>query len=135
MPDVERLFAGHSTVGRWTLAQILNHLANSIQYSIGGFPGRTTPWIVQVTFRKAARWSMLKRGAIPEGAPLPRGFVPQSDLNAAVEAEALREAIAAFERCESPVPHPFIGAMLKEDWRTFHCVHCGHHLSFAVAAE
>jgi hypothetical protein len=82
MPDVERLMAGHSTVGRWTLAQILNHLASSIQYSIGGFPGRTAPWIVRVTFGKAARWSMLKRGVIPEGAPLPRGFVPQSDLDA-----------------------------------------------------
>ena len=26
MPDVERLLAGHVTVGRWTLGQICNHL-------------------------------------------------------------------------------------------------------------
>jgi hypothetical protein len=31
MQDVERLLAGHSTIGRWTLAHILNHLTNSIQ--------------------------------------------------------------------------------------------------------
>ncbi|MFI5459648.1 MAG: DUF1569 domain-containing protein [Isosphaerales bacterium] len=27
MPDVERLLAGHATVGQWSLGQICNHLA------------------------------------------------------------------------------------------------------------
>ena len=29
MPDVARLLEGHSTIGQWTLAQILHHLATS----------------------------------------------------------------------------------------------------------
>jgi hypothetical protein len=33
MPDVERLLAGHVTVGRWTLGQILNHLATATHLS------------------------------------------------------------------------------------------------------
>ena len=30
MPDVERLLAGHRTVGNWTLGQTLNHLKTAI---------------------------------------------------------------------------------------------------------
>ena len=31
MPDVERLLAGHRTVGNWTLAQICQHLAGVLR--------------------------------------------------------------------------------------------------------
>ena len=34
MPEVDRLTAGHVTVGRWTLAQICDHLARSIALSL-----------------------------------------------------------------------------------------------------
>ena len=37
MPDVDRLLAGHRTVGNWSLGQICNHLAKGIQGSIDGF--------------------------------------------------------------------------------------------------
>ena len=34
MPDVERLLAGHRTVGNWTLAQICRHLAGVLRRHI-----------------------------------------------------------------------------------------------------
>ena len=42
MPDVVRLLEGYSTIGQWTLAQILHHLATSIRltYVWGGGPLR-----------------------------------------------------------------------------------------------
>jgi hypothetical protein len=133
MPDVERLLGGHVTVGRWSLAQICNHLTTSIRSSIDGFPGGSAPWFIRATIGKIARRSILVKGNIPEGAPLPKLYTPQPGLDARAEAETLRAAIAAFKECASPVPHPFVGAMTKEEWSRFHCVHCGHHLSFVVA--
>ena len=38
IPDVERLLAGHTTVGRWSLGQILHHLATAIRVSRRGRP-------------------------------------------------------------------------------------------------
>ena len=32
MPDVERLLAGHATVGAWSLAQICRHLATVMRH-------------------------------------------------------------------------------------------------------
>jgi hypothetical protein len=54
MPDVQRLLAGHRTVGRWSLAQICNHLAASITWSVEGFPDRPAPWLVRVTLGNLA---------------------------------------------------------------------------------
>lgn len=30
------------------------------------------------------------------------------------------------------VNHPVLGALTKDEWTQFHCMHCAHHLSFAV---
>jgi hypothetical protein len=134
MPDVERLLSGHVMVGRWSLAQICNHLTTSIRGSIDGYPGMRPPWIVRATIGKLARRSILVKGVILEGAPLPKDYKPQPGLDATAEAETLRKAIAAFQECASPKAHPFVGAMTKDEWTRFHCVHCGHHLSFAQEA-
>ena len=41
MPDVARLLEDHSTIGQWTLAQILHHLATSIRLTSLGRAGST----------------------------------------------------------------------------------------------
>ena len=33
MPEVDRLFQGHRTVGNWSLGQICNHLAGALIYN------------------------------------------------------------------------------------------------------
>ena len=35
-PDVERLRGGHVTAGRWSLAQICNHPATNLRFSMDG---------------------------------------------------------------------------------------------------
>jgi hypothetical protein len=52
VPDVERLLAGHRTVGNWSLAQMCRHLSDEFRYSIDGFPTRLLPWVDQADHRR-----------------------------------------------------------------------------------
>lgn len=129
MPDVERLLEGHSTTGQWTFAQILHHLATSIRLTTLGRAG-STPGPGSEAFRH--RFFRSRR--FPEGleAPHPK-LIPPADADVHVQKEALQEAIARFSSAAGPFPsHPLLGALNKEEWSQFHCIHCAHHLGFAT---
>lgn len=131
-PDVERLLAGHVTVGRWSLGQICNHLALTINAPIDGCPVKF-PWLVRRTFGAAARRLMFRWGWIPRGVRVPRTYLPRPGLDAAAEAEALRAAVGRFQIHVGPLDeHPLLGPMGKAGWERFHLLHCAHHLSFAI---
>jgi hypothetical protein len=133
-PDVEGLLRGHVTVGRWSLGQMCNHLALCIRLSMDGFP-TTAPWIVRKTVGVAFRQLMFRTGRIAEGVKVPRVYMPTPGLDASSESEALREQIARFRSFAGPLAaHPMFGRMTPEQWERFHCIHCAHHLSFAVPA-
>jgi hypothetical protein len=133
MPDVERLLAGHATVGQWSLAQICHHLATGIRLTLDAplrpfAPTRETD---------IARRRFLQQGKFPEGmeAPIP-ALVPARSLDAGTEAETLREVIGRFASSAGPFPaHPRLGPMTKDEWMRFHCLHCAHHLGFAMPQE
>jgi hypothetical protein len=132
MPDVDRLLEGHTTVGNWSLGQICNHLATAIVGSVEGYPVRA-PWIVRKTIGRVKRRQVLDSGTIPEGAKLPEKYLPKPGLDARAEAEALRAALMVFAgNTRPPVLHPFFDHMSREEWTRLHCIHCAHHLSFAL---
>src|SRR4051812_1983004 len=131
--DVERLLEnGHRPLGRWTLAQICNHLSESIRYSLDGFPGRRAPWPVRVTLGKLIRGVMLTTGRIKEGVPLAGVYQPDATLDAGEQLAILRETIERFESADVFKMHPLIGQMTRQQWEPFHCIHCAHHLSFVI---
>ena len=132
MQDVDRLLPNHRTVGRWTLGQICQHLSCSLLYTVNGFPDPPAPWLLQATLGRLARWSMLYNGFIPEGLPVPARYRPVHGLDDHAEAEKLRLAIADFNNCAEPGGHPLVGRMTVAEWHRFHCIHCAHHLSFAI---
>jgi hypothetical protein len=128
MPDVARLLEGHSTIGQWTLAQILHHLATSIRLTSLGRAG-STPGHGSEAFRQ--RFFHSRR--IPEGLAASPRLIPPADADVHVQTEALQEAIALFTSAAGPFPgHPLLGALSKEEWSQFHCIHCAHHLGFAA---
>ncbi len=130
MPEVERLLAGHATVGRWSLAQICHHLATAIRLTLDSPVRPLEPTREQ----EVARRRFFDHGKFPEGlgAPLPV-LVPPPDLDARAEADSLRSAIARFAASAGPWPaHPRLGQLTAEEWSRFHCMHCAHHLSFVV---
>jgi hypothetical protein len=131
--DVDRLLAGNRTLGRWSLAQILNHLAVSIRYTTEGFPGRHAPWLIRKTIGFLVLQLMLRTERIAEGMKIPREYLPAPDLDATCEAEKLRAAIDQLLTATGGLkPHPLVGELSPARWERYHCIHCAHHLSFAI---
>ncbi len=129
VPDVERLLKGHSTIGQWTLAQILHHLATSIRLTTLGRAG-STPGHGSEAFRR--RFFRSRR--FPDGLEAPHpSLIPPADADVHVQKKALQEAIALFMSAAGPFPaHPLLGPLSKDEWSQFHCIHCAHHLGFAI---
>ncbi len=132
MPEVERLLEGHSTVGKWSLGQICNHLEMAVRKSVEGYDERA-PWPVRKLIGPIMRWRLFKTGRMPEGIKLPERFLPKPGLDARDEAERLRSALALFAtNTGSLAVHPIFDRISREDWERLHRIHCAHHLSFAL---
>lgn len=132
MPEVERLLAGHALAGQWSLGLMCHHLKLAIDLSMDGFPSRA-PWILRRTAGPLAGWFSLTLGWIPRGMPAPGWRVPTEKFDAQVEAANLRAAIARFDLFSGKLDeHPVMGCFSRSQWERFHCIHCAHHLSFAV---
>jgi hypothetical protein len=137
MPDVDRLLRGHTTVGNWSLGQICGHLAQAINRTIDGFPLQTrAPWLIRKTIGRFLVWRMLRTGRFVEGMKAPAECQPAPAADARVEAESLRAALRRLATHSGPLTeHPLSGAVSRAVWEQFHCVHCSHHLSFAIPTE
>ena len=132
MPDVDRLLAGHETVGNWSLGQICNHLCRSVVSSVDRFPGAAPFWIRRTVGPLIGR-HVLKTGRMREGIRLPPSALPRPGLDDRAEAEALRAALTLFAAQPGPfAEHPVFGPWTREQWTRLHCIHCAHHLSFAL---
>lgn len=135
MPDVDRLLAGHKTLGQWSLGQICSHLSRAVVGSVDGFPGRA-PWIVRKTVGPVIFGHIVRTGGMREGIKLPPDVLPRPGLDARAEAEALRAALRMFAAHTGPVAeHPIFGRLTRDQWERLHCVHCAHHLSFVLPDE
>jgi len=131
MPEVERLRQGHTTVGTWTLAQICRHLATVLR-RVADLPA-STPRDPSQELGEERKREVLESGRLPEGLPAPPGVLPEGTLDEAEEAENLRRAIAYSQSSPGPVaPHRFFGPLTRDEWHRLQCIHCAHHLSFAI---
>ena len=134
MPDVDRLLLEHVTVGDWSLGQICNHLARGIRNTVEDCPERA-PWLVRKTIGPLILKRMLRTGRWPTGIRLPKQYEPKPGADARAEAEALRIALQVLTSHSGPLAdHPFAGPIPRHEWERFHCIHCAHHLSFALPA-
>ena len=130
MPDVERLLEGHTTVGRWSLAETCQHLATTMRRVVdlpASTPADPSQWVGEEQKRR-----VLESGVLPEGIPGPPGVVPSEPRGEREEAEGLRTAIAHYRASPGPViPHRLFGPLTKPEWDRLQLVHAAHHLSFA----
>jgi hypothetical protein len=131
MPDVERLLAGHTTVGRWTLAQICHHLAAVLRRHVD-LPASTV-FDPSDQVPEESKREMLESGVLPGGIAAPPGVLPEAVGGEREEAEGLRAAIAYYRDSSGPaIPHRILGPLTREEWDRFELIHLAHHLSFAV---
>jgi hypothetical protein len=131
MPEVDRLLAGHATVGNWSLGQACNHLAATLR--VAAEPPKPMPWVVRRTVGPLLLKYILRRGSMPAGVKAPADLLPKPGLDARAEAEALRATIRLYqERVPDRFEHPFFGRVRKSDLTRLQCIHAAHHLSFVL---
>jgi hypothetical protein len=132
MPEVDRLLAGCSTVGKWSLGQICQHLTAGVVFSVEGYP-EAAPWLIRKTFGPVMIRRILKSGTFPSGFQLPEKYWPKPSEDARAEAEALRAALRLFGMHTGPFAEHPLGAKLSgAEWSLLHTIHAAHHLSFVL---
>jgi hypothetical protein len=123
---------GYDRAGQWDLAQICDHCAVWIEYTLDGFPFRI-PWFVRMFLGRWMLRRVLRQRQFAAGVPTPQKNLlgPGADLVAAEH--RLQRAI---DRLQLPAvvthPSPLFGTLTPDEWRELHLIHCQHHLSFLV---
>ncbi len=119
------------TPGPWTVAQTLAHCAQSIEFTLTGFPR-----LRSVVIRKLIGPMVFRRfkaqGRMSHGLdePIP-GAPPLSAQDTQAQALArLRKAMADFKAHPGPLqPHFAYGTLSKADAELAHAMHIANHLS------
>lgn len=113
----------------WDLPQVLHHAAQSVEYSLDGFPQPKPAWfraslgtVAFAVFSARGRMSHGLEEPIP-GAPAIASGQP---LNAAVD--HLMTALNRFERHTATLaPHFAYGALSKPEYTRAHLMHLANH--------
>lgn len=131
LPEVERLMAGHRTIGRWSLGQICDHLASATLRAVDApADTRHDPSLLLPAERTAEIFATER---LPEGLPLPAAMAEPEPVAPEEGASRLRSALEHYREKGGPVaPHRIFGPLSKERWDRLVCMHCAHHLSFAI---
>ena len=115
--------------GPLTWAQVLNHVAQSIDCSLDGFPKHKS-WLFQKVIGRAALRQFLGSGAMrhDRAAGIP-GVSALVDADAAAALGRLQAAVARFAAHQGPVAAHFAyGAVTKEQYAQLHAMHLRDHL-------
>ena len=138
----EKLADSGLTRGKsWSLAQVCEHLALSIENTVRGSSadGVRLRWqrmrLPQRVIRSCLKNLMLLTGYFPEGAPAPESVQPTAGVSLDDALHRLRAAVEAFDRKIAASNaswgyQSLLGRMNGRTWRRFHCTHAAHHFSF-----
>jgi len=127
--------------GKWTPAQIVEHLALALEMSATTFAARRSkePMARRATTlqEKVGRVFTFGIGRFPPGLKAPERTTPPPRVDGAAAEAHFRAAIAAWEAAERDllparrhdlfVKHPRLGDLTLEEWGRFHVVHARHH--------
>jgi len=131
MKAVEGLgsLAGARHTGAWTLAQMLEHAAQSIEYSLRGFP-QPKGALFQATIGKAAFAVFEARGRMSHSLDEPIPGAPPIDAKAPL-VPAIARALQALREFDAHTgtlaPHFAYGALDKAQYTRAHLMHLANH--------
>ena len=113
----------------WPIPQVLEHCAQSIEYSITGYP-KLMPWIFRATIGRMAKRKFLADGELSHDVAAPVLGAPGLSMRDTRQAAArLRSAISSFRVHEGPfAPHLAYGPCTKEEYEALHSMHVADHL-------
>ena len=131
LQELERIKnnTGLTLESEWSLYQNLIHCAQSIEFSMTGFPESKSPLFQKTVgslvfshFEKQGYMRHNRSEAIP-GAP---SIEPEGDLSTAFE--RVEAAILAFDQFNKNLqPHFAYGALSKSAYEKAHCMHLADH--------
>jgi hypothetical protein len=114
----------------WSLAQILEHAAQSVEYSLSGYPQLNSSWfrasVGPLAFRAFARRGRMQHATTE---PIP-GAPPLVAADVGVAARRLGHALLRFETTPDSFafpPHFAYGVLGKDDYRRAHLLHLADH--------
>jgi hypothetical protein len=118
----------HST-GAWDLPHVLHHYAQSVEYSLGGFPQMKPRWF-RASVGPAALGVFKLRGRMSHGldAAIPGAPDIAQGLPLAPAIARATTALRAFEAHRGPLqPHFAYGALDKPAYTRAHLMHLADH--------
>lgn len=134
LPEVRRLIPAHRTVGRWTLAQICRHLADTINGSMDGLDLRRHRFKRFFLSKRLLRWTY--QNGIPPGYTIDPKLTPPPEVILGEALAALERAIERYRSYRGRLcAHPLFGDLSREMWDELHCFHGAHHLSFVISTD
>jgi hypothetical protein len=118
----------HRQLGNWSLGEVCQHLAKTMDLSIDGSQARA-PWLLR-TVGPFIKKRFLSR-------PLSAGFTAPPSFGLLPDSAAAAEGVAALEKAVQRLhqtndrqPHLIFGRMTREEWDQLHMRHSALHLSF-----
>jgi len=131
--ELTRLAQARSLVSAaaWNWAQTLTHCAQSIEYSMSGFP-EMKPALFQRTVGTAAISVFAWRGRMTHdlGEPIPGAPPLVASAPAAAAIERLLASMQAFIQWPGTLrPHFAYGELAKPEYERAHAMHLANHLS------
>jgi hypothetical protein len=114
----------------WTLAQALAHCAQSIEYSLTGYP-RLRSGLFRATIGPLAKRKFIRAGRMKHDVTAPVAGAPDlpATLSFGDARERIRAAMTAFTAHTGPLaPHLAYGACTKDEYATLHLLHVEDHL-------
>jgi len=129
--------AGRVTaIGAWPMGAVLEHLAQSIEMSMDGFP-QSKGALFQNTAGSAAFAFFKWRGRMSHGLaePIPGAPVLIAGADWKPAALRLRRAITRFDGYSGPLkPHFAYGALSKPEFALAHSLHIANHREEIIVA-
>lgn len=121
--------AGVKTTGQWPMVSVLEHMAQSVEMSLDGFPQPKSAFF-QNTAGAAAfaffKWRGQMSHSLSEPIPGAAALHREGDWRPA--STRLRAAIERFNRHQGPLkPHFAYGALDKADFSRAHAFHIANH--------
>lgn len=116
---------------QWSLYEMLVHCAQTIEYSMSGYP-KMKPKLVRQTVGRLVIRKFLRQGRMKHNLT---AHVPGAEAVAAQGTpeegiERLLQAIAAFEAHKGPfAPHLIFGELSKEEYDRYFAMHVADHFS------
>ena len=114
----------------WNLSQTIQHCAQTVRYSVIGYPA-LRPWLFRATAGAVAKRVFLRRGAMkhPLGAVIEGAPPLERDLPVAEAVEQLTKAVALFTaHTGDHAPHPAYGRCTHDEFARLHAMHIAEHL-------